>query len=105
MAAESAQRAFKLWSKTKPSARRDVLLKTADIFLERKEELIRYMQEETGAERAFAEFQLISGSNLIKDAAGKISSITGSIPTLVGEGDHGFVYKEPYGGVLAIAPW
>lgn len=105
LAAESAQRAFKLWSKTKPYARRDVLLKAADILLERKEELIRYMKEETGAERPFAEFQVASGVNLIRDVAGKISSIAGSIPTLLGEGDNGLIYKEPYGAILAIAPW
>lgn len=89
----------------KPYARRDVLLKAAGILLQRKEELIGYMQEETGAERRFAEFQVASGINLIKDVAGKISSISGSIPTLLGEEDHGLIYKEPFGAILAIAPW
>jgi acyl-CoA reductase-like NAD-dependent aldehyde dehydrogenase len=38
-AVAAAQAAFPAWSKTKPSARRDILLKAADLLIERKEQL------------------------------------------------------------------
>jgi acyl-CoA reductase-like NAD-dependent aldehyde dehydrogenase len=104
-AVDSAQTAFPAWSQTKPAVRRDILLKTADIFLQRKEEFLDYMRDETGAERMFSEFSFMLGVNLLKDIAGRISSIEGTVPVLAEHGSSGLVYKEPFGVILGIAPW
>lgn len=105
LAVESAEKAFPEWSSTKPATRRDILLKTADIFLARKDEFIGYMCEETGSQPDFAEFILMLGVNLLKDVAGKVSGIEATSPALVQEGTSALVYKQPYGVVLGIAPW
>lgn len=104
-AVESADKAFRAWSSTKPATRRDILLKTSDIFLARKDEFVRYMCEETGSQAEFAEFILMLGVNLLKDVAGKISGIEATSPALSQEGTSALVFKQPYGVVLGIAPW
>ena len=104
-AVEAAQQAFAAWSKTKPGYRRDLFLRAAEIFDHRREELSRYMKEETGAEDRFIDFNIVSCVEMLKDLAGRISSIVGTVPTLADDGSHAIIYKEPYGVVLGIAPW
>lgn len=53
-AAEAAQAAFPAWSNSKPSYRRDILLKASDILKERAEEVSEYMEIETGSTSAYA---------------------------------------------------
>jgi acyl-CoA reductase-like NAD-dependent aldehyde dehydrogenase len=104
-AVDNAQAAFPAWSKTKPYERRDLLLKAADIMASRKEELIQYQREETGAGRPFTEHTFNMGVNFIKDFAGRIPTIEGVVPNINREGEGAIVYKEPYGVILSIAPW
>lgn len=104
-AADAAQAAYPAWRKLKPSDRRDILLKAADIMQARQEELIRIQQEETGASRIFAELTSMFGFTLIRDFAGRISSVEGRVPVVQEEGQSAIVYKEPYGVILGIAPW
>ncbi|CAG8037635.1 unnamed protein product [Penicillium salamii] len=104
-AVDIAQAAFPAWSKTKPYERRDLLLKAADIMSSRKEELIQYQREETGAGRPFTEHTFNMGVNFIKDFAGRIPTIEGVVPNINREGEGAIVYKEPYGVILSIAPW
>jgi acyl-CoA reductase-like NAD-dependent aldehyde dehydrogenase len=104
-AVEAAQTAFHVWSRLKPTDRRELLWKAADIMLSRKEELIRYQKEETGSDSAFATFTVMLGVNLLKEYAGRISLIEGTVPTVAQEGQSAMVVKEPYGVILGIAPW
>lgn len=104
-AAAAAKAAFPAWSKTKPYERRDILMRAADIMFSRREELIRYQMEETGAGRLFVEKTFEMGANFIKDFAARIPSIQGAIPSVSEEGEGAMVFKEPYGVILGIAPW
>ncbi|KAF7719881.1 Aldehyde dehydrogenase family protein [Penicillium ucsense] len=104
-AVECAQAAFPAWSKTKAFERRDILLKAGEIMMARKEELIAYQMEETGAGRLFVEHTFHMGVNFVKDFAGRISSIEGKVPSVNVDGESAIVYKEPYGVILSIAPW
>lgn len=102
-AVDAAKAAFPGWSKTSLYERRDIMLKAADIMASRKEELIQYQMEETGAGRMFVEHTFNMGVNLVKDFAGRISTIEGRLPHAAH--DNAMVFKEPYGVVLGIAPW
>lgn len=102
-AVAAAKAAFPAWSNTKPFDRRDIMLRAADIMASRKEELIKYQMEETGAGRMFVEHTFMGGVNLLKDFAGRISSIQGKVPSAAQE--NAIVFKEPYGVILGIAPW
>ncbi|KAJ5550863.1 hypothetical protein N7535_001198 [Penicillium sp. DV-2018c] len=104
-AVDSAQAAFRGWSKTSAYDRRDILMRAADIMASRKEELIQYQREETGAGRPFSEFTFNLGVTFIKDFAARIPTIEGVVPSMRGEGEGAMVYKEPYGVILSIAPW
>lgn len=104
-AAITAKDAFPRWRDTRPYARRDILVKAADIMLSRKEELIRYQCEETGAGRVFAEKTFLLGVSFLRDFACRIPCIEGVVPAVTQEGEGAMILKQPYGVVLGIAPW
>lgn len=104
-AVENAQSAFPAWSKTKPAVRRDVFLRAAELFEKREAELRQYQIEETGADEKFVDWILPLTTEQLKDVAGRVTSIEGSIPLTADEGRSAIVYKEPYGVILGIAPW
>jgi acyl-CoA reductase-like NAD-dependent aldehyde dehydrogenase len=102
---DAAAAAFKSWRKTPPGQKRDILWKASEILLERKDELAQYQMDETGATRAWADLNIKIATDILKDVAGRIATIEGMIPGLADENSSGLVLKEPYGVVLAIAPW
>lgn len=104
-AVASAKAAFPVWSKVSPYERRNILTRAADIMLSRKEELIAYQMEETGAARLFVEKTFGLGAEFLRDVAGRIPSIEGAVPSVSEAGETSMVFKEPYGVVLGIAPW
>lgn len=105
-AAECAHSAYHNWSRVRPSRRQAIFLRAADVLERRRDELAGYMRMETGAEPAWsAGVDIRGGAALLRDVAGRISSIQGSIPTCAKEGMNALVLKEPYGVVLGLAPW
>jgi acyl-CoA reductase-like NAD-dependent aldehyde dehydrogenase len=105
-ATSAAQAAFPMWSKMKPTAKRAIFMKAADIIDSRAEELADYMKLETGAASAFADgFNVPKAADMLRDVAGRLSTIMGHIPSCEEEGTSALIVKEPYGVVLAIAPW
>ncbi|UPL03162.1 hypothetical protein LCI18_014096 [Fusarium solani-melongenae] len=105
-AVEAAQAAFASWSQTKPSLRREIMLHAADLFVSRKEELLSYQTQETGAGRQFMEININATVQVLRDIGGRIeAAVEGSVPATAEEGSHAIVVREPYGVVLAIAPW
>lgn len=105
-AVEAAQAAFESWSQTKPTVRRDILLRAADILESRLEEYAQIMRTEMGADKAASQgFVVPLGVRLLRDIAGRITSICGSVPVVEQEGQSGMVLKEAMGVILGIVPW
>lgn len=105
-AVQAAQVAFPAWSKTKPSFRRDLFLRAAEVIVKRKEELGRYMHLEIGADKAYQDFILGLAVEGLRDTAGRIAgAVQGSVPESNHDGMKAIIYKKPYGVVLGIAPW
>lgn len=104
-AVEAAAEAFKTWRRSTPSHRRDIFLKAADLIQKKADELVPIMSSETGAATPWALFNINTAADLCRDAAGRISSIEGSFPTLMDPDASGIVLREPYGVVLSVAPW
>ncbi|KAJ0164984.1 Vanillin dehydrogenase [Colletotrichum tanaceti] len=105
-AADAAQAAFPAWSRTKPSRRRDILLRAADVMDRRRVELGGYMRQEVGADQGYQDFILGLAVEGLRDTAGKIAdACAGSVPDSIHDGMRAIVYKRPYGVVLGIAPW
>ena len=86
-AVEAAQSAFPSWSKTKPSYRRDLFLRASDILARRADELSNYMDVETGSVEGFSKgYNVPSTVEQLRDVAGRIATMTGTIPTCGEEG-------------------
>jgi acyl-CoA reductase-like NAD-dependent aldehyde dehydrogenase len=106
LAVEAAQSVFPSWSATKPSVRTAILLKAANIMEANIEEYASYMMTEMGADIGAAQFFVLPlAISMCRDIAGRISSICGSVPMVVAEGQSAMVLREPYGVVLGIVPW
>ncbi|KAK0618110.1 aldehyde dehydrogenase domain-containing protein [Bombardia bombarda] len=101
----AAEKAFKTWKKTTSKERRDIFLKAATVLEARKAELGRYMMDETGAPQVWADFNIDTSRDFLLDVAGRISTIEGSAPSTQDASIGALILKEPFGVVLAIAPW
>jgi acyl-CoA reductase-like NAD-dependent aldehyde dehydrogenase len=105
-AVEAAESAFESWAELTSDQKRNIFLKAADILERRTEEVGKWEEEEAGATALYASgFDVPTAVNGLRDVAGKISGIVGTVPALSDPSRTGLIMKEPYGVVLAIAPW
>ncbi|KAK4128840.1 aldehyde dehydrogenase [Parathielavia appendiculata] len=104
-ALDTAAEAFKTWRKSLPRTRRDIFLKAAEVMERRKEELTEYMINETGCPRRWAEFNVSTAREMILDVAGRLVTLEGSMPTAADPNTGAMILREPFGVILAIAPW
>ena len=78
----------------------------ADLLEERIPEYGSFMRTEMGADIGTSDyFVLPLAVSMMRDVAGRISTIVGSVNTTQDEGTSAMVWKEPYGVTLGIAPW
>lgn len=105
-AVNAAAAALPAWSQTKPAARRDILLRAADILESRLEENAACMRTEMGADVGASQYFVVPLSiRMLREIASRITSICGSVPTVEEDGQSAIVFKEPIGVVLGIVPW
>ncbi|KAL2017720.1 hypothetical protein VTK56DRAFT_1745 [Thermocarpiscus australiensis] len=104
-AVDAAANAFKTWRRSLPRQRRDVLLKVAEVMERRRGELGQYMMDETGCPRPWADFNISTAKDFLIDVAGRLATLEGSIPTPADPNTGAVVLREPFGPILAIAPW
>lgn len=104
-AVEAAAAAGPAWRDATPSFRRDTLLKAAEVMDKRRPELEQYLVDETGQPHSWAVFNLNVTVDMIKDTAGRIGTLAGSVPQPADPGTSAMIWREPYGVVLAITPW
>ncbi len=102
--ADSSWTSFLQWKRTKPEYRRDMLLKVADLYESRTEEIIHWQVQETSCSKDFAQFNIRLAVNLMRETAASLTTVlVGEIPTT--QEGYGFVFKEPIGPILLIPPW
>lgn len=104
-AVDAASRALKEWRQSTPGHRRNIFLRAAQVMEKRRGELAQCMMLETGASQEWADFNVDTAIELILDIAGRIATIEGSVPQCQDPGITAIVLKQPFGVVLAIAPW
>jgi acyl-CoA reductase-like NAD-dependent aldehyde dehydrogenase len=105
-ATEAAEAAFPAWSATKPIARQAILFKAATLMEERAEELVSFMSAEMGADYwTGRHFILPLAIQMMRDIAGRIPTVCGTVPVVQRDGQSAMVWKEPYGVILGIVPW
>ncbi|EXM18242.1 Aldehyde dehydrogenase, N-terminal [Fusarium oxysporum f. sp. vasinfectum] len=104
-AVDAAAKAFESWSQTTPTQKRAIFLKAAEVLDRRGDELREYMMTETGSDYTSSSWNVQLGKECLLDTASRITGVEGSIPTLQDPTAGALIVKEPYGVVLAIAPW
>lgn len=103
-ALSAAERGFKVWSKTPPRERADIILRAASIMRERQEEIARSITAEHGKPLAQARLEVIRGAEFFEWDAGEAMRMYGRvIPSAPGSKIS--VHHHPIGVVAAFSPW
>jgi len=104
-AATSSKAAFASWKRASHVTRRDLILRVAAYYEANTSSLISYQILETSCEESWAKQNVDLATRYLREIAACISSVNGTIPQLEKPNTMGFVFKEPVGPVLCIAPW
>jgi acyl-CoA reductase-like NAD-dependent aldehyde dehydrogenase len=104
-AATSSKSAFAKWKSTSHVTRRDLIMRVAAYYEANARDFITYQMLETSCEESWAKQNVDLATRYLKEIAACISSVNGVIPQLEKPNTMGFVFKEPVGPVLCIAPW
>jgi acyl-CoA reductase-like NAD-dependent aldehyde dehydrogenase len=104
-AAESAQIAFKSWSRTGPTERRRILLAAADCLEAKKDAFVEVMAAEVGASALWATFNVMGSGALLREAASLVTQIQGETIPTDKPGTLSMTLRQPVGVILSIVPW
>lgn len=103
-ALEAAARGFRLWSRTAPRARQDIILRAARILRERGDEIARAITLEQGKPFHEGQAEVIRGAEFFEWDAGECLRLYGrAIPGA--PGIRHTALRQPIGTVAAFSPW
>ncbi|KAK0731488.1 Aldehyde/histidinol dehydrogenase [Lasiosphaeris hirsuta] len=105
LAVDSAAVAFQTWRKSLSRDRRNIFLKAAEVMERRRDELGDYIMSETGCPKQWADFNINVAKDFLIDVAGRLSGLEGTVLTTEDPTIGAMIFKEPFGIILAIAPW
>ncbi len=104
-AADAAAAAFPAWAALGPNARRATLLKAADALAAKGDAFVAAMASEIGATVAWARFNVMLASSMLREAAALTTQVSGEVIPSDKPGCLSMAIREPAGVVLGIAPW
>lgn len=100
----AAEKGFKIWSRTAPRARADIMLKASALMRERQEEIAQSITAEHGKPLAQARLEVIRGCEFFEWDAGEAVRTYGRvIPSAPGV--RYVVHHQPLGVVAGLSPW
>ncbi len=100
----AAQDGFRLWRRTAPRDRADIMLKASKILRDRQEMIAQSITAEHGKPLPQARLEVIRGAEFIEWDAGEATRTYGRvIPSAPGV--RYVVHHEPVGVVLGLSPW
>ncbi|MEM7302651.1 MAG: NAD-dependent succinate-semialdehyde dehydrogenase [Pseudomonadota bacterium] len=103
-ALEAASKGFKIWSRTPPVKRADLIRRASHLMRERQEEIAHSIALELGKPIKQARLEVIRGCEFFEWDAGEAQRLYGRIiPSAPGIRYH--VIRQPIGCVSAFAPW
>ncbi|WHT16741.1 aldehyde dehydrogenase family protein [Crossiella sp. CA-258035] len=105
LAAAAAHEAFPAWAAAKPSERRAVLLKAADLLEQRAEQVVELLAAETGGTRGWGLFNVDLASQILREAAAATTQPVGEVLSSEFTGQLSLAVREPVGVVAAFSPW
>jgi aldehyde dehydrogenase (NAD+) len=104
-AVEAADRARGQWGELQPGVRAGVVLRAAEIWGRRQEELARILTTETGSVVAKAQFEVGYCLELIRQAASLPYQVSGEVAPSNVAGKVNYFMRRPVGVVSVISPW
>ena len=105
MAVEAAAEAFRTWSETGPSERRNLLLKAAEKLEAKLPQFVEAVAAETGGTGMWAGFNVMLAAGMVREAASLTTQISGEVIPSDVPGSLAMGVRQPAGVVLGIAPW
>ncbi|KAJ1301840.1 hypothetical protein OPQ81_009067 [Rhizoctonia solani] len=103
-AIEAAQAALPAWKATSPVERRKIFQNAARILEQRKEDIIKLATYETTNTITWTQVDIMSTTAALDELAAAIIQLKAEI-VRPAPGQEGYIYREPFGVVLGIAPW
>lgn len=105
-AVEAAQRAFVKWRDTRPTQRRQLLLRLAELVVANKAEFVRRAVMDNGTARRTASEFVENAAERIRYYAGFADKISGRVASSFGpDGEFSYTLAEPYGVIGIIITW
>ena len=104
-AVDAAAQAMPAWAAQGPNARRVALLKAADAVSAKGDTFVAAMMAEIGATEAWARFNVMLASSMLREAAALTTQVAGEVIPSDKPGCLAMAVREPAGVVLGIAPW
>ncbi len=104
-AADAAQAAFAEWSRSAPGMRRGILLKAADLLLERQQAIATTVTQETGGVFGWGMFNVDLAAGMLREAAAQAYGGVGEVIPSDVPGKLAMGVRQPAGVVISIAPW
>ncbi|GAB3816434.1 aldehyde dehydrogenase family protein [Pontibacter rugosus] len=93
------------WRDTLPTKKREIMLKAAQILLERKEEVVEWLVKEVGSTTLKAQVELQQTYDMILEASSFPTRMQGMITNSSVPGKINYVFRKPLGVVGMISPW
>lgn len=100
----AAEQGLRLWSRTPPRARADIILRAAALMRERQEEIAQSITAEHGKPLPQARLEVIRGVEFFEWDAGEAMRVYGRVIPAA-PGSHISVHHHPIGVVAAFSPW
>lgn len=104
-AISSAYKAQKAWAKTTPREKEAVLLRAADIFEKRAEDIKEILMQESGSVFAKCMFEISVVSDIFRVAAGEARRVKGETFTSNDDGVFSYAIRRPLGVIAGISPF
>jgi vanillin dehydrogenase len=104
-AAEAAGEAFREWSRTPPTQRRELLQKAAALLMERAPQIAGIVTQETGGTFGWGMFNCKLAAGMLGEAAAQTTAVTGEVIPSDVPGLTALGLRQPAGVVVGIAPW
>ncbi|HWI13101.1 MAG TPA: aldehyde dehydrogenase family protein, partial [Burkholderiales bacterium] len=103
-ALSAAQEGLRVWRRTSPAKRAQIIIKAASLMRERMEEMAVSMTLEQGKTLRESRLEVLRGCEILEWDANEGRRVYGRVIP----GDHGLrhtVYRQPIGVVSAYSPW
>jgi len=104
-AVDAAAAAFPAWAELPPAEKQALFLRAADIVERRGQDITSLLAEETGCASAFAGFQVLTATRLLRQASNWGYLPAGEIIRSDTPGTFAMALRRPLGVVAGISPW